>query len=54
MNLCKIDFEAEYRYEQFVQSHRVQVRQEKATGCYPWTHLTHNEDEEVAVETELY
>ena len=25
-----------------------QVRQEKAAGCYPWTHLTHNEEEEVA------
>jgi len=23
------------------------VRQEKAAGCYPWTHLTHNEEEEV-------
>ena len=30
-----------------------QVRQEKAAGCYPWTHLTHNEEEEVAVETEF-
>ena len=27
-----------------------QVRQEKAAGCYPWTHLTHNEEEEVVVQ----
>merc|ERR1712012_243774 len=26
------------------------VRQEKAAGCYPWTHLTHNEEEEVWID----
>ena len=31
-----------------------QVRQQKAAGCYPWTHLTHNEEEEVAVQTQTF
>ena len=48
-NVGKLDIQA----EQFVQSVG-QVRQQKAAGCYPWTHLTHNEEEEVAVETELF